>query len=64
MVLSDSGQMESIEGMMHLHMLGVGMVVFRILILLNPFRNDKKEGCANKKIEVFSRTDVHRQMNG
>ena len=56
--------MESIEGMMHLHMLGVGMVVFRILILLNPFRNDKKEGCANKKIEVFSRTDVHRQMNG
>ena len=49
MVLSDSGQMESTEGMMHMHMLGVGMVVFRVLILLNCFRNDKKEGCTNKK---------------
>ena len=42
MALSDSGQTESIEGMMHTHMLGVGMVVFRILILLNPLRSVKE----------------------
>ena len=36
--------MESIEGMMHLHMLGVGMVVFRILILLNPFITRRSAG--------------------